>query len=91
MHQGTKKRALRHLPSRPKATSHTARPGSVRVRLEDVAEVMQKHEEVEMQVISATQARRRFRRLMRLLQEGNSFVITRHGKPVCKLEPPEVR
>ncbi|MBF8700115.1 type II toxin-antitoxin system prevent-host-death family antitoxin [Pseudomonas plecoglossicida] len=42
-----------------------------------------------MQVISVTQARRRFRRLMRLLQEGHSFVITRHGKPVCKLEPPE--
>ncbi|WP_425312880.1 type II toxin-antitoxin system Phd/YefM family antitoxin [Pseudomonas putida] len=91
MYQGTKKKALRHLLSRPKATSHTARPGSGRVRLEDVAEVMQKKEEVEMQVISVTQARRRFRRIMRLLQEGHSFVITRNGKPVCKLEPPEVK
>lgn len=44
-----------------------------------------------MQVISLTQARRRFRRLMRLLQEGHSFVITRNGKPVSKLVPPEAR
>ncbi|WHU44990.1 hypothetical protein OXL99_25280 [Pseudomonas fulva] len=28
---------------------------------------------------------------MRLLQEGRSFVITRNGNPVCKLEPPEVK
>lgn len=39
-----------------------------------------------MQVLSVTQARRRFRRLMRLLQEGHSFVITKNGRPVCKLE-----
>nr|ELU0816310.1 type II toxin-antitoxin system Phd/YefM family antitoxin [Pseudomonas putida] len=44
-----------------------------------------------MQRIRVTQARRRFRRLMRLLQEGHSFVIIRNGKPVCKLEPPEVK
>jgi antitoxin (DNA-binding transcriptional repressor) of toxin-antitoxin stability system len=44
-----------------------------------------------MQVISLTQARRCFRRLMRLLWEGHSFVITRNGKPVCKLEPSEVK
>ncbi|WP_412481398.1 type II toxin-antitoxin system prevent-host-death family antitoxin [Pseudomonas asiatica] len=42
-----------------------------------------------MQVISVTQARRRFRRLVRLLQEGHSFVITRNGKPVCNLVPPD--
>ncbi|SEC47189.1 Antitoxin component of toxin-antitoxin stability system, DNA-binding transcriptional repressor [Pseudomonas mohnii] len=44
-----------------------------------------------MQVISATQARRRFRRIMKLLQQGHSFVITRNGKPVsaglCRLKP----
>ncbi|MFJ1338263.1 type II toxin-antitoxin system Phd/YefM family antitoxin [Pseudomonas caricapapayae] len=42
-----------------------------------------------MQVISATQARRRFRRVMKLLQEGHSYVITKNGKPVCKLVPPD--
>lgn len=42
-----------------------------------------------MQVISATQARRRFRRIMKLLQQRHSFVITRNGKPVCRLVPPE--
>ncbi|MFG0755810.1 MULTISPECIES: type II toxin-antitoxin system Phd/YefM family antitoxin [Pseudomonas] len=45
---------------------------------------------IRMQVISATQARRRFRRIMKLLQEGHSFVITKNGKPACKLVPPEV-
>ncbi|WP_201169696.1 type II toxin-antitoxin system Phd/YefM family antitoxin [Pseudomonas sp. S31] len=44
-----------------------------------------------MQVVSLTQARRRFRQLMRLLQQGNSFVITRNRKPVCKLEPLEIK
>lgn len=43
-----------------------------------------------MQLISATQARRRFRRIMKLLQEGHSFVITKNGKPACKLVLPEV-
>jgi len=43
-----------------------------------------------MQVISATQARRRFRRIMKLLQQGHSFVITKNGKPACRLVPPEV-
>ncbi|MBY8930955.1 type II toxin-antitoxin system Phd/YefM family antitoxin [Pseudomonas sp. G5001] len=43
-----------------------------------------------MQVISATQARLRFRRIMKLLQEGHSLVITKNGKPACKLVPAEV-
>ncbi|MEO9241340.1 MULTISPECIES: type II toxin-antitoxin system Phd/YefM family antitoxin [Pseudomonas putida group] len=42
-----------------------------------------------MQVISATQARRRLRRIMVPLQQGHSFVITKNGKPACKLMPPE--
>ncbi|ELF6203541.1 type II toxin-antitoxin system Phd/YefM family antitoxin [Pseudomonas putida] len=42
-----------------------------------------------MPVLSVTQARRRFRRIMKLLQKGYSFVITRNGRPVCTLEPPE--
>ena len=45
---------------------------------------------IDMQVISATQARRRFRRIMKLLQQGHSFVITKNGKPACRLVPPEV-
>ncbi|MEW5544409.1 type II toxin-antitoxin system prevent-host-death family antitoxin [Pseudomonas soli] len=44
-------------------------------------------EDFSMQVISAAQARRRFRRIIKLLQEGNSFVITKNGKPACKLVP----
>lgn len=39
--------------------------------------------------VSATQARRRFLRIMKLLQEGNSFVITKNGQQTCKLVPPE--
>ncbi|MBC3487129.1 type II toxin-antitoxin system Phd/YefM family antitoxin [Pseudomonas sp. SWRI50] len=42
-----------------------------------------------MQVISATQASRRFWRIMKLLQQGHSFVITKNVKPACKLVPPE--
>ncbi|WP_425048871.1 type II toxin-antitoxin system Phd/YefM family antitoxin [Pseudomonas mosselii] len=42
-----------------------------------------------MKLISATQAKRRFRRIMKLLQQGHSFVITRNGMPVCKLVPPD--
>ncbi|WBM49496.1 hypothetical protein M2J85_08055 [Pseudomonas putida] len=26
---------------------------------------------------------------MKLLQQGHSFVITKNGKPACKLVPPE--
>ncbi|WP_353844282.1 type II toxin-antitoxin system Phd/YefM family antitoxin [uncultured Pseudomonas sp.] len=41
-----------------------------------------------MQVISVTQARRRFRRLVRLLPKDHSFVITRNRKPVFKPDAP---
>ncbi|WP_241493086.1 hypothetical protein [Pseudomonas parafulva] len=27
---------------------------------------------------------------MKLLQQGHSFVITKNGKPACRLVPPEV-
>ncbi|UTL93785.1 type II toxin-antitoxin system prevent-host-death family antitoxin [Pseudomonas fluorescens] len=27
---------------------------------------------------------------MKLVQQGHSFVITKNGKPACKLVPPEV-
>ncbi|MDW9403982.1 type II toxin-antitoxin system Phd/YefM family antitoxin [Pseudomonas soli] len=34
-------------------------------------------------IISLSQARRRWRRILRLVEQGWTFVITRHGKPVC--------
>lgn len=40
-------------------------------------------------VFSKSQARRRWRRIMKLVQHGAMFVITRLGKPVCKICPPE--
>ncbi len=42
-----------------------------------------------MQVICVPQAIRRFKRIMQLLQEGQSFLITRNGKAACK-QPTEV-
>lgn len=38
-------------------------------------------------VMSKSQARRRWRRIMKLVQQGETFVITRLGKPVCKVCP----
>ncbi|MDD2064515.1 type II toxin-antitoxin system Phd/YefM family antitoxin [Pseudomonas sp. 25571] len=40
-------------------------------------------------VISMSQARRRWRRIMKLVERGETFVITRLGKPICKLCPAE--
>ncbi|MBF8726758.1 type II toxin-antitoxin system prevent-host-death family antitoxin [Pseudomonas putida] len=40
-------------------------------------------------VFSMSQAHRRWRRLLRLVAQGETFVITKHGKPVTKLCPPE--
>lgn len=37
------------------------------------------------QLISLSQARRRWRRILRLVEDGWAFIITRHGKPVCNL------
>ncbi|QWA30542.1 type II toxin-antitoxin system Phd/YefM family antitoxin [Pseudomonas sp. RC3H12] len=37
------------------------------------------------QIISLSQARRRWRRIVRLVEAGRTFVITRHGKPVCTM------
>ncbi len=43
-----------------------------------------------MQVISATQARRRFRRIMKLLQQGALIRDHQEWKAgVCRLVPPE--
>ncbi len=40
-------------------------------------------------IISLSQARRRFRRLAALAIKGNSFIITRHGKPYLLMDAPE--
>ena len=37
-------------------------------------------------VMSISQARRRFRRLLKLAEQGNTFILTRCGKPVCRLK-----
>lgn len=45
---------------------------------------------VSMQVISATQERRHFRRIIKLQQEGHSFVITKKASrpaSLCRLKP----
>jgi prevent-host-death family protein len=34
---------------------------------------------------SKSQARRRMRRLLALVAQGHTFVITKHGKAVCRL------
>jgi prevent-host-death family protein len=40
--------------------------------------------------ISAAEASRNFSRLLEDVRQGESFVVTRHGKPVAKIEPMEV-
>lgn len=35
------------------------------------------------QVISLSETRRRWRRILRLVEQGWTLVITRHGMPVC--------
>ncbi|MDF3926331.1 type II toxin-antitoxin system Phd/YefM family antitoxin [Pseudomonas putida] len=36
--------------------------------------------------MSISQARRRFRRVLKLAEQGHTFILTRCGKPVCRLE-----
>jgi len=40
-------------------------------------------------VMSISQARRRFRRVIKLAEKGHTFILTRCGKPVCRLEQDE--
>jgi len=42
-----------------------------------------------MKTISATELRKRFGYYKRRVQRGESFFITRHGRLVAKLEPPD--
>jgi prevent-host-death family protein len=39
--------------------------------------------------VSAADANRKFSKLLRAVQEGESFVVTSHGKPVARLVPIE--
>ena len=38
-------------------------------------------------IISAAEANRRFSRLLRSVREGESFIVTSHGRPVAKIVP----
>jgi prevent-host-death family protein len=37
--------------------------------------------------VSATQANRNFSRILRHVQDGHSYVVTSHGRPVARLIP----
>ena len=39
------------------------------------------------ETITATDANRRFAEMLRLVDEGKSFIVTSHGRPVARLEP----
>jgi prevent-host-death family protein len=39
------------------------------------------------ETISATEANREFSRVLRRVEEGASFVVTSHGRPVARLVP----
>ena len=39
------------------------------------------------QAISAADANRNFSALLRAVREGNSYVVTNHGKPVARIVP----
>jgi prevent-host-death family protein len=39
--------------------------------------------------ISATEARRKFLRLLQGVRRGRTYVVTSHGKPVAKISPVE--
>lgn len=39
------------------------------------------------ETISAADANREFSRLLREVREGNSFVVTSHGRPVARIVP----
>jgi prevent-host-death family protein len=41
------------------------------------------------QVITAADANRSFSRLLRGVQQGQSYLVTSHGRPVARLVPPD--
>ena len=38
-------------------------------------------------IISAAEANRRFSQLLRSVREGDSYVVTAHGRPVARIAP----
>ena len=38
--------------------------------------------------ISAAEANRKFSQVLREVREGNSYLVTSHGKPVARISPP---
>jgi prevent-host-death family protein len=38
-------------------------------------------------VVSAAEANRQFSRLLRSVRDGNTYVVTAHGKPVARIVP----
>ena len=38
-------------------------------------------------VVSAAEANRRFSQLLRSVREGDSYIVTAHGRPVAKIIP----
>jgi prevent-host-death family protein len=40
-------------------------------------------------IVSAAEANRRFSQLLRSVREGDSYVVTAHGKPVARIVPPD--
>jgi len=41
------------------------------------------------ETITAAEANRSFSRLLRGVREGNSYLVTSHGRPVARLVPPD--
>ena len=41
------------------------------------------------ETITAAEANRSFSRLLRGVREGQSYIVTSHGRPVARLAPPE--
>lgn len=38
-------------------------------------------------IVSAAEANRRFSQLLRSVREGDSYIVTAHGRPVAKIVP----
>ena len=38
-------------------------------------------------IVSAAEANRRFSQLLRSVREGDSYIVTAHGKPVARIVP----
>lgn len=38
-------------------------------------------------IVSAAEANRRFSQLLRAVREGDSYIVTAHGRPVAKIVP----